>query len=335
MPDQPLNGQYIIESMLYTTKVLDVDGGRANEGTPILLWENSDSPNQHWQLTRVVDENGEVFYTIATLGDYDETIMRTAPVMEAPGPWNPGDPIIMREYEQSTSGDQRHRHWKLIPVDPSAPNYKIMNRRSGFVIDIPAEGQGEKVAQYASWEPPDNRQKWRLVPIGLASGTVELINGSFEEPIVSTPIGYQYFSQDLVPGWRTTAADGIIEIWKSGYENVASVERKQHAELNATGAATLFQDLQTTPGTILYWRLSHRGTLGKDTMAVDIGPPGAVIQQQLITDDVNEWGRYRGTYVVPPGQTTTRFACRSVSTYGGYDHQGNLLDDVAFGTEQN
>ncbi|TXS72021.1 hypothetical protein EAO76_18495, partial [Streptomyces sp. sk2.1] len=31
----------------------------------------------------------------------------------------------------------------------------------------------------------------------------------------------------------------------------------------------------TTPGTKLYWRLYHRGRQGEDTMALDIGAPGA------------------------------------------------------------
>jgi hypothetical protein len=71
---------------------------------------------------------------------------------------------------------------------------------------------------------------------------------------------------------------------------------------------------------------------GRGHHAVDIGAPGAVVEQQRMTDDNKAWRRYAGTYTVPAGQTITRFACCSISAAGEPD-RGNLIDGVFFGTE--
>jgi hypothetical protein len=51
-----------------------------------------------------------------------------------------------------------------------------------------------------------------------------------------------------------------------------------------------------------------------------------------ITGGDTAWRRYTGTYVVPPGQTVTRFSFESVSTAGGNPATGNHLDGVVFET---
>ncbi|MEV6809945.1 CARDB domain-containing protein [Streptomyces sp. NPDC051132] len=165
---------------------------------------------------------------------------------------------------------------------------------------------------------------------------VALVNGSFEEPAVTNfeilPDASQTQASKRVPGWRTSASDHMIELWRSGFNGVPAAEGAQFAELNANEVATLYQDLPTTPGTKLYWRLYHRGRLGQDTMALDIGAPGSTVQQRTFTDGNTAWGYYTGTYTVPDGQTLTRFAFRSVSAAGGNRGVGNFLDGVFFGT---
>ncbi|GII94689.1 CARDB domain-containing protein [Sinosporangium siamense] len=165
---------------------------------------------------------------------------------------------------------------------------------------------------------------------------VALINGGFETPVV---VGGPWASfpdasrtaPSKVPGWRTTSTDHLIELW-SRRMGVPPNEGDQFAELNATQVATLYQDHATTPGQKLYWRLSHRGRSGTDTMALDIGAPGNPVQQTTVSDGTTRWGTYAGTYTVPAGQTTTRFAFRSISAAGGNAAIGNFLDDVFFGT---
>lgn len=163
-----------------------------------------------------------------------------------------------------------------------------------------------------------------------------LVNGSFEEPVVTDfellPDASQTQAAKRVPGWLTTSTDHVIELWRSGFSGVPAAHGSQFAELNAYQVATLYQDLPTTPGSKLYWRLYHRGRLGQDTMALDIGAPGSTVEQRRFTDGNTAWGYYTGTYTVPAGQTMTRFAFRSVSAAGGSQSAGNFLDGVFFGT---
>ncbi|MFD7526130.1 MULTISPECIES: hypothetical protein [unclassified Streptomyces] len=165
---------------------------------------------------------------------------------------------------------------------------------------------------------------------------VTLANGSFEQPVVSgveiLPDSSQTQAPKRVPGWLTTATDHRIELWRTGFNGVPAADGTQFAELNANQVSTLYQDLPTTPGTKLYWRLYHRGRQGDDTMALDIGAPGATVQQRRFTDGTTAWGHYTGTYTVPAGQTLTRFAFRSVSAAGGNQSIGNFLDGIFFGT---
>ncbi|MGW3464887.1 hypothetical protein ACWDE9_37310, partial [Streptomyces olivaceoviridis] len=56
------------------------------------------------------------------------------------------------------------------------------------------------------------------------------------------------------------------------------------------------------------------------------------VEQRRFTDGNTAWGYYTGTYTVPAGQTTTRFAFRSISAAGGNRSIGNFLDGIFFGT---
>lgn len=167
-----------------------------------------------------------------------------------------------------------------------------------------------------------------------------LVNGGFEAPVVPTTSLHTLVPDasqpgpNTVPGWRTSASDHLIELWPvpPNPGGAAPAEGRQLAELNANHWSTLRQDLATTPGQQVYWRLTHRGAYGLDSMAVDIGPPASAGQQRLITDDKTAWGTYSGVYTVPAGQTTTRFAFRSVAAAGNVPNLGNLLDDVKLWT---
>lgn len=165
---------------------------------------------------------------------------------------------------------------------------------------------------------------------------VALANGSFEQPPVTgyevLPDASQTQASKRVPGWLTTASDHKIELWQSGFQGVQAADGVQFAELNANEVSTLYQDLPTTPGAKLYWRLYHRGRDGDDTMALDIGAPGSEVEQRRFTDGTTAWGYYTGTYTVPAGQTLTRFAFRSISAAGRNGAIGNFLDGIFFGT---
>ena len=171
-------------------------------------------------------------------------------------------------------------------------------------------------------------------------GPRALVNGSFGAPEVP-PEGLEVFpdasQQGGVPGWKTLPAGQQIEIWSSGHK---SYDKKvyadgdeadpQFAELNTESPSTLFQDLETDPGTTMYWRLKHRGRRGRDTMALLIGAPDKLVKQRQITDDNTAWGEHSGSYTVPAGQTTTRFAFQAVDQAGDDASIGNFLDGIVF-----
>ncbi|WP_156324088.1 isopeptide-forming domain-containing fimbrial protein, partial [Bacillus sp. JCM 19034] len=197
-----------------------------------------------------------------------------------------------------------------------------------------------------------------LEEIDACARPVALINGSFEEPVYSLDdprlvgrSGWFDVQQEYVPGWQTTDSSGLFEIFnqslmdqiepgsiqdQQGLKNEV-IHGEQFAELNSREPAQLFQDLETTPGQIIYWRLAHKGRLGDDTMAVKIGSadvaPSLLPTIEEFTSGKDEWEYYSGTYIVPAGQTVTRFGFEAISAAGGNPAAGNFLDDIFLGTE--
>ncbi|WP_214414187.1 Ig-like domain-containing protein [Sphaerisporangium fuscum] len=209
------------------------------------------------------------------------------------------------------------------------------------VIYTPAKGlSGTDTFTYTVTTACGTSTATVTVTVTCAYKPVSLINGSFEAPPVATADwNIPDASTNPSVGWHTTATDRKLEFWRSGAGEGPSADGRQFAELNANQVSTLYQDLPTVPGTPMTWSLYHRGRLGTDTMRVLIGAPGATVAQTPagasspdITDGNTAWGHYTGVYVVPPGQTVTRFAFESVSAAGGSPTAGNFLDGVTFQT---
>ncbi|WP_225999969.1 S-layer homology domain-containing protein [Paenibacillus sp. BJ-4] len=214
-------------------------------------------------------------------------------------------------------------------------------------------------------------QAFSFTPASRAeSSDVNLLaNGSFEEPAYSSTNWYIVKDSDKSIAWKTSAPDHNIEIWARSNGGVTAFNGQQHAELNAYYDSTLYQDVETTPGQMLVWHLSHRGNRGTDVMKLQMGAPAAFTQPSgkttlsvpeisgtnitytkttnstgtstltspysnsfTMTDGNAEWGYYTGYYIVPEGQTTTRFAFTAVSSATGAANTGNFMDDVFFGT---
>lgn len=122
------------------------------------------------------------------------------------------------------------------------------------------------------------------------NGNNLLINPSFDD--VDANAGYKNFpaANATTPtkgiGWCTTAYTRVVEIGnfaegRNAYGitvaqeviNPPSIrEGKQFAELNADQESSLYQIVNTDPGKMYKWSLSHRGRSGLDTMALIIGP---------------------------------------------------------------
>lgn len=117
-----------------------------------------------------------------------------------------------------------------------------------------------------------------------------LVNPSFDN--VATVKSYQNLTAANAPsptkgiGWSTTASDYVVELGNIAkgdayglgavVSNVAHPpvirDGKQFAELNAGEESSLYQIIDTNPGKMYKWSLSHRGRSGTDTMALILGP---------------------------------------------------------------
>ncbi len=198
------------------------------------------------------------------------------------------------------------------------------------VAAVIAVGAVVPLAQFAA-TPAEAAQNPTTCPT-----PVSIANGGFEAPVVGNSgiWGSAGTWSETTPGigWQTTASDGQIELWDQRHGGFAADSGIQFAELNANEESTLYQDVSTTPGQQMGWSLAHRGRSGTDVMRVMIGDPsGALVQSGPdITDGNTAWGTHTGTYTVPAGQTTTRFAFVSVSATGGDKTYGNFLDSISF-----
>lgn len=135
-------------------------------------------------------------------------------------------------------------------------------------------------------------------------------------------------SNPAFPCWKTTATDGKMEVWGNGYGGVPSYSGIQFIELNATQAATMYQDFNASAGTLMSISFAHRGRLGMDSMMVSMGPVGGPYVPLIkVGDGTTAWGYYTCTYVIP---ATGNYSVRFTPTYwsGGNVAIGNFLDAV-------
>ncbi|MET8145154.1 hypothetical protein ABZU32_33040 [Sphaerisporangium sp. NPDC005288] len=166
-------------------------------------------------------------------------------------------------------------------------------------------------------------------------------NGGFEEPTGLRGAGNM---RTDIPNWRTTSTDRTIEVWGPGNAQATGSEVPADsgtgfAAINGAQASSLYQDIATTPKTVLVWRLAHRarsaGPDQKDVIRVRIGTPGGTTAQiplgqtgTDIADGGDSWGHHTGIYRVPKGQKLTRFSVEAVSSAEGTPNLGNFLDSV-------
>lgn len=162
-------------------------------------------------------------------------------------------------------------------------------------------------------------------------------------------------------GWTSTQKAGSNVQQKANAVELQyddSTADNVYAELCAYEAGTaIYQDIRTVPGTLYKVRLKHASLNSTylDKMQVMIGTPGHEQPVEMTRTTVNghgdklneksttiatkvtngnnrhhadQWETYEGTYLIPDGQTTTRFTFRSVDSKQ-LDY-GNVLDDIVF-----
>uniref|UniRef100_UPI003FEFEC82 InlB B-repeat-containing protein n=1 Tax=Bifidobacterium adolescentis TaxID=1680 RepID=UPI003FEFEC82 len=162
-------------------------------------------------------------------------------------------------------------------------------------------------------------------------------------------------------GWTSTQKAGSNVQQKANAVELQyddSTADNVYAELCAHEAGTaIYQDIRTVPGTLYKVRLKHASLNQSylDKMQVMIGAPGHEQPVEMTRTSVNghgdklneksttiatkvtngnnrhhadQWETYEGTYLIPDGQTTTRFTFRSVDSKQ-LDY-GNVLDGIVF-----
>ncbi|WP_396212035.1 beta strand repeat-containing protein, partial [Flavobacterium sp.] len=162
----------------------------------------------------------------------------------------------------------------------------------------------------------------------------QFVNGSFELPNITQPphnvSTYILLNQNSSGGWQTTATDGLIEYWRTGFFGVPAASGNQFIELNANQVSTLYQTfcLNGSSGSVA-WSVKHRGRGGIDVARVKMGPSLATATSvQTMSTSNTAWVTYSGTYTIPAGQSQLIIAFESVSAAGGSLGSGNFLDDI-------
>lgn len=162
-------------------------------------------------------------------------------------------------------------------------------------------------------------------------------------------------------GWSSTQKAGSNVQQKANAVELQyddSTADNVYAELCAYEAGTaIYQDIRTVPGTLYKVRLKHASLNSTylDKMQVMIGTPGHEQPVEMTRTSVNghgdklneksttiatkvtngnnrhhadQWETYEGTYLIPDGQTTTRFTFKSIDSKQ-LDY-GNVLDGIVF-----
>lgn len=144
-------------------------------------------------------------------------------------------------------------------------------------------------------------------------------DGDFESPSIDQDM--VWLENGDVGRWRST--NGDIQLMRSGFEGIDSLDGGQYAELNSSSQGGLYLTLSVAPGTTLAWEFLHRARNKSEKIEVRIGAPSS----EDLVDTVKAeqtWMSHNGRWRVPDGMTSVRFVLWSTET-GPY---GNLVDAV-------
>lgn len=143
--------------------------------------------------------------------------------------------------------------------------------------------------------------------------------GGFESPSIDQDM--VWLDNGEVGRWRST--NGDIQLMRSGFEGIDSVDGGQFAELNSSSQAGLYRSLTVAPGTIIEWEFLHRARRGSNQLEIRIESRlgEEVVDTKRAT---TQWASHRGQWRVPDGVTSVRFMLWSNES-GAY---GNLIDAV-------
>jgi hypothetical protein len=230
------------------------------------------------------------------------------------GPWHPGDPGPF----PSGPGGQHH-----------GPGNDWQHSWGGGWQVGPGNGPGEF--------PVDWRHNSPGTP-ACGSRTDLVTDGGFEEPVLPRGVDSRAYGPFQMPGWRTDDPNGQVLVVDGRRVGVTPAEGDQFSQVNPAG--TLYQDLRTRPGGIVFWSFEIRSVDPGDTGAMDttqvhfgetpVGDQGATNAAGGFTfadsADPGQWTTLSGWYRVPDGQRWTRVSFSSLA--GAADRMPDLIDDV-------
>lgn len=190
-----------------------------------------------------------------------------------------------------------------------------------------------------SWPLGRLFRSWSAGVVSLAAPALPaqtchlLCNSDFE--LQQLPLAsYDTVPQTLFDCWRTTAPDGLIEIWSSGFLNVEAYSGNMFVELNANAPSALFQDLRVPLGSLVTLSFAHRARHNVDVMSVEIGQDDVFTFIDPAVADGETWGLHTYQFNLPTTGSnafTLRFA--AVSTGSGDMTMGNFLDAITIEVE--
>lgn len=356
-------------------------------------WYYSDSvdrPNPSINEDKILEANTHIYclFTkdhLANSAIQDNVATDGSLFLPRPEGIKPGSLVTYKWYRNTTDVETSTETFEYVPrTKVTGSSYSIESDNSGTRL-YPALDMGvtdaykknEEVRYWYKVEVYVNHQLFMTTEPIHNMYYACLQNGSFEYPdtqkLNAEKAGAFIPDGTANLNWHTTGEDKQLEIVyapyakSSGGYNISdgkAPDGNQCAELNAEAAGTLYQDIMSTPNTKLYWKLSHRGRQGQDTMYLLVAPKNLVentiITQknvndlireirenpehyaslgyylQAITDDTSDWNSnneyhsYNGYYEVPEGSYLTRMFFAAGETASGNDTVGNFIDDVSF-----
>lgn len=387
-------GRYTQGYTYQSSRVGSVNGEKINwiyYQTNTRSWYYSDSvdrPNPNEYKILAANTNIYCLFTkdhLANSAIQDNVATDGSLFLPRPEGIKPGSTVTYKWYRNTTDTETGTENFVYVPpTKVTGSSYSIVSDYSGTHL-YPALDMGVTEA----YKTQEDVRYWYKVEVYVNDRLVTttepvhnmyyacLQNGSFEYPDTQL-LNYNAaggFVPDGTTGlnWHTTGEDKQLEIVYAPYAKDSSgynisdgsvPDGNQCAELNAQAAGTLYQDIMSTPNTKLYWKLSHRGRQGPDTMYLLVAPKklveNTIITQknvndlireirenpenyaslgyylQAITDDTsgwnsnNEYHSYNGYYEVPEGSYLTRMFFAAGETASGNDTVGNFIDDVSF-----